>query len=203
MQRTAHTHTHTHTSSLAELSQTAGFLSSPAQAILMSVAWCPKGTSLSLCLQGLTGPPSPEGRCSVPPNAAITSSLLHYWWAPLPCGVLLTTDGFYCNSLQWEEVVEFRIYSSGRMYGCVGQYKRVWVRIHECVLAPASCPVSLFSKAVCGVKSYCGLWMENVDMQPAGSLVRTFEDFQKTSVPYQQGRRKSSGGISKETELCT
>lgn len=62
------------------------------------------------------------------------------------------------------------------------------MRLHECFLAPARCPVGVFSKTVCGVKSHCGSRMENADMQPASffqtPLTRAQEDSKKTSALY-------------------
>lgn len=48
--------------------------------------------------------------------------------------------------------------------------------MHECFLALALCPVGLFSKTVCGVKSYCGTRMENADMQPVSFFNTTHKD---------------------------
>lgn len=77
--------------------------------------------------------------------------------------------------------------------------------MHECFLAPILCPVVLFSKTACGVKSYCGSRMENADMQPVSFSNTTHEDSggRKTSAqpPYPEGRGKPSKGVSKETAL--
>lgn len=48
--------------------------------------------------------------------------------------------------------------------------------MHECFLAPALFLVGVFSKTVCGVKSHCGSWMENADMQPVSFSNTTLED---------------------------
>lgn len=76
--RNTHTHaeTHIHTPRLAGLIQTAGLLSRLPRVMLVSVACCPEGTILTLCLQGLTGPPSPEGRCSSIPSHRLLSAAL-------------------------------------------------------------------------------------------------------------------------------
>lgn len=84
------------------------------------------------------------------------------------------------------------------------------MRMHECFLAPARCPVGVFSETVCGVKSHCGSRMENADMQPA-SFSNTAhegsggleENLSSVSSPDPEGGGKVSEGISKETKLCT
>ncbi len=87
--------------------------------------------------------------------------------------------------------------------------EQVRIRMHECFLAPVRCLVGVFSKTVCGVKSHCGSWMENADMQPASFSDTTHEDagfeenLSSISPLYPEGRGKASEGISKEAELCT
>lgn len=101
-------HRHVHGPRLAELIQTAGLLPGLPRPMLVAVACCPKGTSLSFCLQGLTGPRSPGGRCSSPamPRHHLPSAALLMTLCPAELSdSLCTTDGFHRNSLQLEEVV--------------------------------------------------------------------------------------------------
>ena len=55
--------------------------------------------------------------------------------------------------------------------------RRIRIGALEFFLSPALRPVGLFSKTVCGVKSHCGSWMENADLQPASFFNTTLQDF--------------------------